>query len=151
MRRFFLVLTSTFFASILFAETDTLKLYKKQTVMIPMRDGIRLHTVIMTPVGATKPLPFLITRTPYGASFTQLKEGETFDLTTVPYYGNLAKGGYIFVFQDVRGKYKSEGTMQIHQPVTHLKQTGTIDESTDTWDAVDWLVKNTSNNNGKAG
>lgn len=63
----------------------------------------------------------------------------------------MAKEGYIFVFQDIRGKYKSEGTMQIHQPITHLKQKGSIDESTDTWDAIDWLVKNLPNNNNKAG
>jgi putative CocE/NonD family hydrolase len=88
----------------------------------------------------------LIQRTPYGASVS-----DGFDILKVPYYADMAKEGYIFVFQDIRGKYKSEGTMQIHQPITHLKQKGTIDESTDTWDAVDWLVKNVSNNNNKAG
>jgi putative CocE/NonD family hydrolase len=64
---------------------------------------------------------------------------------------SLAEVGYIFVRQDIRGKYKSEGTMQIHQPIAHLKQKGAVDESTDTYDAIDWLVKNITNNNGKAG
>jgi putative CocE/NonD family hydrolase len=111
-----------------------------------MRDGVRLNTVIFTPNEHTEPLPILIQRTPYGASVS-----DGFDILKVPYYADMAKEGYIFVFQDIRGKYKSEGTMQIHQPITHLEQKGTIDESTDTWDAVDWLVKNVSNNNNKAG
>jgi hypothetical protein len=63
----------------------------------------------------------------------------------------MAVDGYIFAYQDVRGKYKSEGTMQIHQPLVHLWKPGAVDESTDTWDAVDWLIKNVPGNNGKAG
>jgi putative CocE/NonD family hydrolase len=126
--------------------TQTITGYNKQETMIPMRDGVRLNTVIFTPKEHTEPLPILIQRTPYGASVS-----DGFDILKVPYYADMAKEGYIFVFQDIRGKYKSEGTMQIHQPITHLKQKGTIDESTDTWDAVDWLVKNVSNNNNKAG
>ena len=63
----------------------------------------------------------------------------------------LAREGYIFVYQDIRGKYKSEGTMEIHQPLIHAKQKNAVDESTDTWDTVDWLIKNIPNNNGKAG
>ncbi|MEK7225721.1 MAG: CocE/NonD family hydrolase, partial [Bacteroidota bacterium] len=59
--------------------------------------------------------------------------------------------GYIFVFQDIRGKYRSEGKMEIHQPLIHSTQKGAIDESTDTWDTVDWLIKNVKGNNGKAG
>src|SRR6185437_14208023 len=121
----------------IFAQTITG--YSKQEVMIPMRDGVRLNTVIFTPKEHTEPLPILIQRTPYGASVS-----DGFDILKVPYYADMAKEGYIFVFQDIRGKYKSEGTMQIHQPITHLEQKGTIDEGTDTWDAVDWLVKNVS-------
>ena len=63
----------------------------------------------------------------------------------------MASEGYIFVIQDVRGKYKSEGTMQIHQPLVHATQKNAVDESTDTWDTVDWLIKNVGNNNGRAG
>ncbi len=128
------------------AFAQTITGYNKQEIMIPMRDGVRLNTVIFTPKEHTEPLPILIQRTPYGASV-----GEGYDILKVPYFANMAREGYIFVFQDIRGKYKSEGNMQIHQPITHLKQKGTIDESTDTWDAVDWLVKNVPNNNNKAG
>lgn len=63
----------------------------------------------------------------------------------------MAKEGYIFVYQDIRGKYKSQGYMEIHTPLISLQTKNVVDESTDTWDAVDWLVKNIPNNNGKAG
>lgn len=118
--------------------------------MIPMRDGVKLFTVILSPLGNKKPLPILIQRTPYGADMP-VKEDSSIDLSQVPYFGNMAKEGYIFVMQDIRGKYKSEGRMEIHQPLIHATQKGAVDESTDTWDAVDWLVKNVHNNNGKAG
>ncbi len=125
---------------------QTITGYNIKDTMIPMRDGIKLYTVIFTPKENTAPLPILIQRTPYGASVPA-----NANIMQVPYLANMAKEGYIFVFQDIRGKYKSQGNMQIHQPITHLKQKGTIDESTDTWDAVDWLVKNVPNNNNKAG
>ena len=133
-----------------FAQSDTFAIYKKTSVMIPMRDGTKLFTVILSPAyGAAQPLPLLIQRTPYGADFG-LKDGNTFNIGFSG-FSVIGKGGYIFVLQDIRGKYKSEGTMQIHQPIIHLKEKGKIDESTDTYDTVDWLVKNISNNNGKAG
>jgi putative CocE/NonD family hydrolase len=115
-----------------------------------MRDGIKLFTVLLTPVNATKPVPILIQRTPYGADIP-FKDNDTIPLTSNFQFANMAQEGYIFVFQDIRGKYKSEGTMQIHQPLTHATEKGTIDESTDTYDAIDWLIKNVPNNNGKAG
>lgn len=150
MRKLFFLAILTFFSISLFAQNE-FKLYRKTTAMIPMRDGIKLHTVILTPDGAKDQLPILILRTPYGASFTNIHDEDMVDLTAVSSYSTLAKDGYIFVFQDIRGKYKSEGYMEIHQPVTHLKKPGSIDESTDTWDTVDWLTKNVRNNNGKAG
>jgi putative CocE/NonD family hydrolase len=126
-------------------------LYKKTSAMIPMRDGIRLYTTIFSPVNPGKTVPVLITRTPYGASFP-VPDDTVVNITPGNFnYYYLAKDGYIFVFQDIRGKYKSEGKMEIHQPLIHVTQKGAIDESTDTWDAVDWLVKNVPNNNGKAG
>ena len=138
-----------FFCS--FSQTaDTITLYKKKTVMIPMRDGVKLFTVILTPVYQKTPLPFLITRTPYGADLP-LSEGAVFSLDASPGFNTLAKGGYIFVLQDIRGKYKSEGTMQIHQPIIHLQDKKAVDESTDTYDTVDWLTKYIRNNNNKAG
>ncbi|HVT84264.1 MAG TPA: CocE/NonD family hydrolase [Chitinophagaceae bacterium] len=130
----------------LFAQQNEITSYTKTEVMIPMRDGVKLFTTIFTPDNATQPVPILITRTPYGAS-----RPDNFNILNFTYTANMAKEGYIFAFQDIRGKYKSEGTMQIHQPLIHETKKGAIDESTDTWDTVDWLIKNTENNNGKAG
>lgn len=118
--------------------------------MIPMRDGIKLYTVIVSPVNAKQAIPILLQRTPYGASLP-VPDDSTFQTRWLGSVVTMAKEGYYFVYQDIRGKYKSEGSMQIHMPITHLTEKGTIDESTDTWDTIDWLVKNLPNNNGKAG
>ncbi|MEO6134076.1 MAG: CocE/NonD family hydrolase [Ginsengibacter sp.] len=144
MKRIGLVLFLQIF--LLTAFSQGINSYQKKEVMIPMRDGVKLYTVILTPKDATGTFPVLMQRTPYGAEVS-----DNFDILSVPNYSGMAKEGYIFVFQDIRGKHKSEGSMEIHQPVTHLKEKGTIDESTDTWDAVDWLIKNVPNNNGRAG
>ena len=120
--------------------------------MIPMRDGIKLNTVIFSPVGAKHPLPVLLQRTPYGASASNAPDDTTFSIQIFGNnFGSMLKEGYFLVFQDIRGKYKSEGKMEIHQPLIHATQKGAVDESTDTWDTVDWLIKNLTNNNGKAG
>ncbi|MFT3702056.1 MAG: CocE/NonD family hydrolase [Agriterribacter sp.] len=131
------------------SQTENISTYKKTVAMIPMRDGVKLYTVILTPIGAKNQVPVLIERTPYGADIP-VEDNTSVEASTIDYFG-LAKDGYIFVFQDIRGKYKSEGTMQIHQPLIHRAQKKAVDESTDTWDTVDWLIKNVSNNNGKAG
>jgi hypothetical protein len=138
------------------AQADTVVRYKKSVTMIPMRDGVKLFTVILSPVrppGTPAPVggsPILIERTPYGADWP-LANDSPYAVNTHSVYYPMYKDGYIFVYQDVRGKYKSEGTMQIHQPLIHLTHPGAVDESTDTWDAVDWLIKNVPGNNGKAG
>lgn len=116
--------------------------YKQIVAMVPMRDGINLYTVIFTPEDGEGPFPFLIERTPYGAG----RPSNYF-----PYAADLGRDGYIFVYQDIRGKYNSEGKMEIHQPVIHALKPGSTDESTDTYDTIDWLLKNVKNNNGKAG
>ena len=121
--------------------------YTKKTYMIPMRDGVKLYTVVLSPTNNIKPLPILIRRTPYGADIPD----STINVSFFRGSSNMAKEGYIFVIQDVRGKYKSEGTMVIHQPLIHAAKKGAVDESTDTYDAVDWLIKNIPNNNGRAG
>jgi uncharacterized protein len=144
------LITITCFFSFVNAQKDSLLLYKKTSAMIPMRDGVKLFTVILAPVYAKEPSPFLIERTPYGAD-VHMPDDTVFTIPTRHGIASLAAEGYIFVFQDIRGKYKSEGTMQIHQPLTHATQKGSIDESTDTYDAIDWLLKNIPNNNGKAG
>jgi len=148
-----LIITCSIFSFLsinVIAQQDSITAYRKTSAMIPMRDGIKLFTVLLTPVNATKPVPILIQRTPYGADIP-FKDNDTIPLTSNFQFANMAQEGYIFVFQDIRGKYKSEGTMQIHQPLTHATEKGTIDESTDTYDAIDWLIKNVPNNNGKAG
>ncbi len=129
---------------------DAITSYKKTSAMITMRDGVKLYTVILTPVSATGTFPILIQRTPYSASYP-VPDDTVIAISPGFAFGDMAKEGYIFVFQDIRGKYKSEGTMQIHQPLLHLTKKGAVDESTDTYDTVDWLVKNVKGNNGKAG
>ena len=134
----------------LLAQADTAMRYRKTSAMIPMRDGVKLYTVILTPVAAKQPSPILLQRTPYGASIPYPDD----TVFTVPRgftFRNMAEEGYIFVMQDIRGKYKSEGKMEIHQPLIHAAKPGSIDESTDTWDAIDWLIKNVPQNNGRAG
>jgi uncharacterized protein len=147
---FFSLLFISFFITTLIAQTDSAVLYKKTSVMIPMRDGVKLFTAILSPVNPKNAIPILIERTPYGANIP-VREDSAFAIPKRYQFYSMAKEGYIFVFQDVRGKYKSEGTMEIHQPLIHETQNGAVDESTDTYDAVDWLIKNLPNNNGKAG
>src|SRR6184192_2990909 len=112
-------------------------------VMIPMRDGVRLFTVIVAPknAGPSSPLPILMDRTPYGAK----------DFATDMAQGATSSGldGYIYVAQDIRGRFGSEGTFDMNRP-PHSGHAGT-DESTDTYDTIDWLVKNVPNNNGRVG
>ncbi len=113
------------------ATTDTL---------IPARDGVRLHTVIVAPKG-TAPLPILMERTPYGA--------KGFATALSRYAPQLGLGGYIYVVQDIRGRYGSEGAFDMNRP-PHSGHAGT-DESSDTYDTIDWLVKHVPNNNGRVG
>ena len=152
MRKFGLVFTLVMlgFVGGVSAQSDSAVMYKKTVAMIPMRDGVKLFTVILSPASPKGPSPILIERTPYGADIPIPNDTPHAVPPDWQYY-NMAKDGYIFVLQDVRGKYKSEGTMQIHQPLVHLWKPGAVDESTDTWDAVDWLIKNVPGNNGKAG
>lgn len=118
--------------------------YKRQEVMIPMRDGIKLHTVIFTPVDQKEPLPFLLERTPYGVNKYPSPEKNQ-------YVKDMADDGYIFVYQDIRGRYLSEGKFEMQRFTRNKKDPKAIDESTDTYDTFDWLLKNVPDNNGKAG
>jgi putative CocE/NonD family hydrolase len=126
--------------------SDASQLYSKQDVMIPMRDGIRLHTEIYAPKNAAAPLPFLITRTPYGTNDDRNGFSGIFSL-----YQEMFPEGYIFVMQDIRGRYGSDGTFVMQRPVRDSRDSKSIDEGTDTYDTIDWLLKNTPNNNGRAG
>src|SRR4249920_1364290 len=151
MRSFFISLLLLSF-NVCSAQTDSIAFYKKTSAMIQMRDGVKLFTVIFSPVGATHDLPVLLQRTPYGANGSNVPDDTTFRVQAFgTSNGIMLKEGYFLVFQDIRGKYKSEGRMEIHQPLIHATQKGAVDESTDTWDTVDWLIKNLKGNNGKAG
>ncbi|MBK7710612.1 MAG: CocE/NonD family hydrolase [Bacteroidales bacterium] len=124
--------------------------YIKKSYMVPMRDGIKLFTVVLTPKDCSSKVPVLIQRTPYGSDI-DLNGDSTMDAESMGSLRSMAEEGYIFVFQDIRGKFRSEGKMQIHLPIVHMTRAGITDESTDTWDAVDWLIKNIPGNNGRAG
>lgn len=118
--------------------------YSRQEVMIPMRDGVKLHTIILRPTDTKEPLPFLLTRTPYGVDEwtpVSLDERES----------ELAQSGYIFVEQDIRGRYKSEGTFVMMRPQVDHSDPKQIDEGTDAYDTVAWLLSNVQNNNGNVG
>jgi uncharacterized protein len=133
------------FAAPLAAEdkTDTLT-YTRQESMIPMRDGIRLFTVIYTPKGINEALPILLFRTPYGV---QMRPSPN----KTEYVADMAGEGYIFVYQDIRGRYKSEGIFAMQDFLKINKSSTEADASTDVYDAVKWLLNNVHNNNGKVG
>src|SRR5450631_550094 len=145
----FILLISSLFSSV-HSQTDTISSYARKTYMIPMRDGIKLFTVVLAPTQHISPCPFLIQRTPYGSDFPW-PEDSALPVRLMGPFQPMAKEGYIFVFQDMRGKFKSEGTFEMTRPLYHLIDKTKTDESTDAYDAIDWLVKNIKNNNGKAG
>ncbi|MGO9318502.1 MAG: CocE/NonD family hydrolase [Terracidiphilus sp.] len=118
--------------------------YQRTEAMIPMRDGVKLHTVILKPADISALLPFLIQRTPYGvggvnrASFFSVRP-------------ELARDGYIYVAQDIRGRYKSEGEFIMSRPMADHRDPKATDESTDAYDTVAWLLANVPGNNGRTG
>src|SRR5436190_10417103 len=118
--------------------------FEKSEQLIPMRDGVKLHTIIYTPKSHSGSLPILFQRTPYGVDGTYrafpsgiLKE--------------LIEDGYIFAFQDIRGRFKSEGQFVMLRPLRTSKDPKAIDEGTDTYDTIDWMIKNVPKNNGRVG
>ena len=121
--------------------------YVRSEAMIPVRDGVQLHTVILRPRDSEAggpALPFLMDRTPYGV-------GEIKPVQVELGKQELATSGYIFVFQDIRGRYESGGTFVMNRPIVEHKSKSDVDETTDTRDSIDWLLKNVANNNGKVG
>ena len=128
--------------------------YERRVVMIAMRDGVKLHTVILVPKGA-KGAPILLTRTPYDADGLT-SHAESSHLGSILYgYDNatdvIVEGGYIRVIQDVRGKHGSEGDYVMNRPLLGTQNPTAVDHSTDTYDTIDWLVKNIPESNGKVG
>ncbi len=115
--------------------------YRK--VMVPVRDGVRLETVIAAPANAAGPLPILLRRTPYGVP-------PNADFASGATLKDLARDGYIFVVQNLRGRFGSEGTFELTSKAD-LENPKATSETTDAYDTIDWLVKNVANNNGKVG
>ena len=118
--------------------------YVRTEVMIPMRDGVKLHAVILKPADIPEPLPFLMERTPYGAS----EYDRAMAFAARP---ELARSGYIFVIEDIRGRYKSQGKFIMVRPLADHNDPKAIDESTDTYDTVEWLLQNVAGNNSRVG
>ena len=128
--------------------------YVKREVMIPMRDGVKLKTVILLPRGAER-APILLTRTPYGAT-DRIAKNPSAHLSAVIDSSDVAddavvNGGYIRVVQDVRGKHESEGDYVMNRPLQGPLNPTPVDHATDTYDTIDWLVKNIPESNGKVG
>ncbi len=131
------------------AGPDFSQMFDKREVMIAARDGVKLHTEIYTPKNVVEPLPIIFERTPYGLA----EDGKGYS-RHLRLYEEMIPDGYIFVFQDIRGRYGSEGQFVMQRPVRdpncRAKPT-CIDEGTDTYDTIDWLVKNVAHNNGRVG
>ena len=118
--------------------------YVRTEVMIPMRDGVKLHAVVLKPSDVTTPLPILMERTPYGVD----------DLSCKSFFGSrpeLARAGYIYVGEDIRGRYKSQGEFVMSRPMADHHDPKAVDESTDSYDTVAWLIDNVPENNGRVG
>src|SRR5262249_26871445 len=128
--------------------------FTRRDVMIPMRDGVKLHTVILVPKGARR-APILLTRTPYNATALTSHDPSAHLASLLQGYDNavdvIVDGGYIRVVQDVRGKYGSEGDYVMNRPLRGPLNTTPVDHATDTYDTIDWLVKNIPETNGKVG
>jgi putative CocE/NonD family hydrolase len=125
--------------------------YVKRVEMIPMRDGVKLYTVIVTPKGA-KNAPMIMTRTPYNAAGRATRSESPRMLATLPQGDEVfVADGYIRIFQDVRGKYGSEGEYVMTRPLRGPLNPTEVDHSTDAYDTIDWLVKHVPESNGKIG
>jgi putative CocE/NonD family hydrolase len=123
--------------------TDPPKGFDKIEQMVPMRDGVKLHTIVYAPKSHHDPLPILFNRTPYGI-----------DNIYRAFPGSLQElidEGFIFAFQDIRGKFKSEGQFIMQRPPRGPLNSTPIDEGTDTYDTIDWMIKNVPHNNGRVG
>lgn len=129
-------------------EFDVKEHYTKYEYRIPMRDGVHLFTSVYVPKDMSRAYPFLIDRTPYSVAPYGVDQYRK-NLGPSPEFD---KAGYIFVFQDVRGRHMSEGTFVEMRPhIDHKKSNQDVDDASDLYDTIDWLLKNVPNNNGKAG
>ena len=117
--------------------------YDKMEVQVPMRDGVKLHTIVYVPRDAAGPLPIIFARTPYGIAAA----GRVLSSS----YAELAADGYAFAFQDIRGRFGSEGQFVMLRPKRDPRETKAIDEASDTYDTIAWMLKTIPNNNGRVG
>lgn len=125
--------------------------YLRRVEMVPMRDGVKLYTVILVPKG-TRNAPILLTRTPYNAAARAQRSDSRSLLSTLPLADEVfVKAGYIRVYQDVRGKYGSEGDYVMARPARGPLNDTSTDHATDAWDTIDWLVKHVKESNGRVG
>ncbi|MGC2164049.1 MAG: CocE/NonD family hydrolase [Silvibacterium sp.] len=123
--------------------------YSREEVMIPMRDGVKLHAIVLRPTDTKEALPFLMERTPYGV------DGASSDSINEE-YTELAQSGYIFVMEDIRGRFESQGKFVMMRPIAAHHDPASsnpdwVDESTDTYDTVAWLLTHVPDNNGRVG
>ncbi|MCE3261503.1 MAG: glutaryl-7-ACA acylase [Pseudoduganella sp.] len=124
--------------------------YVKRVVMLPMRDGVKLYTVIVVPKGASK-APIILTRTPYNAAGRAKRNVSPAMQAALPLGDEVFGRDFIRVFQDVRGKFGSEGEYVMTRPVRGPLNTSQTDNGTDAWDTIEWLVRNVPETNGKVG
>jgi putative CocE/NonD family hydrolase len=122
--------------------------YSKAEHMVPMRDGVRLYTLVYSPRHAAEPAPIMLYRTPYSIG---PYEADAYRNPLGP-SAEFDRAGYVFVFQDVRGKFKSEGEFEVIRPLAvEAGEPGGVDESTDNYDTIEWLLSNVDGHNGKVG
>ncbi len=144
MKRIFFILLVFYLISCLKQESFAYNDYTKQEYQIEMRDGVKLYTIVYSPIDISRTHPFLLTRTPYNCGPYGANE-----FRHLP--AHLIDDEYIFVYQDVRGKYMSEGEFINMRPYIPDKSKSGIDESSDTYDTINWLIKNVPNNNANVG
>ncbi len=123
---------------------DTLAGFRRSEVLIPMRDGVRLSTMIFTPISHGASLPIVLERGPYEFGDTKIR-------ARFVARKRMVEDGYIFVYQNIRGRYKSEGKFVMLRPGRDRSDPKSVDESTDTYDTIDWLIRNLPDNNGRVG
>jgi len=139
-RQALVLLTCSAFSPTLAIAAD---LFDKSDQMIAMRDGVKPHTVVLTPKERRAPLPVLFVRTPYGVPADERAAAGSYEF--------LIEDGYILAFQDISGRFKSEGAFVMQRPPRNRQDRSAIDESTDAYDSIDWLTKNIPGNNGRVG
>jgi len=142
--RVFVALICFVIVAPLSAQTPNVEIFTRSEAMIPMRDGVRLNSRIFAPSNAAEKVPILLLRTPYGI-------GDVSPAQLAALLPELTADGYIIVQQDIRGRFKSEGQFVMLRQPRDPKDKQAIDESTDTYDTIEWLLKNTPNNNGRVG